>query len=219
MALSFLTLNAACTTYKLYNPNATFHTGEGAPYPYLEDQIGAFLITQDNKQLIVIGENYHYFFPANDETLKFALTWAEKKRIKASFGEFVVEESQKVSGVYTLSVKDDFTLTPDTQKLLQSKGFKVGKNQPTELVYERKIQGQRYSAEKFKLPKTIQQLNEKYTVKIYENYLSNSELAKRVLLTPLMVAADGAFVVLGVAAIPLGMVMVPFMQLKNWMQD
>jgi hypothetical protein len=187
VALSFLIFGGACFTPALYEKSAE------ETHNFVE-QISTFLITQDGKSLIVVGKQHHYIFNAND-TLKFILTWPEKKRVKTTFSNFVISSDQTVAGSYYLTVDANQNLSAETHKLLISKGFNENKLEKT-LVYTGFIQGVRYAADQFELPATLQ-LNQNYTITMTENQTSASATIKRILLTPLAVTADGLLILGG----------------------
>jgi hypothetical protein len=182
-------LMTGCVTSALYKDSAETHRD-------LLEEVSSFLITADGKQLIVVGKQHHYIFAADDETLKFILTWAEKKRVKAGFENFVINSNQTVSGMYTLTVDAGQDLSAEANKLLTSKGFTSNATQKT-LVYHGALHGTRYLADKFVLPATMQ-LNQKYTIAMREDYASASSVLGRILLTPLAMAADGLLLVGGI---------------------
>ena len=187
IALSFLIFGGACFTSALYD-NPAEDTRN------FVEEVSTFLITQDGKSLIVAGKQHHYIFAIND-TLKFILNWSEKKRIKTAFQNFAIRSNQSVSGMYTLTVNDGQDLAPEIKKLLLSKGFSENKSQNT-LEHHGWLQGTRYLADKFKMPAAMQ-LNQKYSINMTEYQPSASAIVKRILLTPLAVAADGALIVIG----------------------
>jgi hypothetical protein len=184
-----LLTQTGCVTSSLYKDSVEAHRD------FIEE-VNSFLITADGKQLIVVGKQYHYIFAADDETLKFILTWAEKKRVKASFENFVINSNQAVSGMYTLAVDTGQSLTAESNQLLVSKGFVNNTVQKT-LVYHGALHGVRYLADKFVLPATMQ-LNQKYSITMREDYPSASSVLGRILLTPLAMAADGLLLVGGI---------------------
>lgn len=185
VTLSFLILSGGCTNFT----SELYRDGSLSKVKTYTEEISTFLITQDGKQLIVVGKEHHYIFEAND-TLKFILTWPEKKRVKAEFGNgFSINPDQIVTGSYTLTVDAERNLTQEAGDLLISKGFQYNTTKKT-LSYTDKLQGKRYLADKFKLPSAMQ-LNQKYTIPMYESYLPATNVVKRILLTPLAVVGDG----------------------------
>lgn len=200
-AICFLIFGGSCVTRALYGGG---HIGTTKnKYATFTEIISTFLITADGKQLIVVGKNHHYFFTA-DDTLKFILTWSEKKRINAAFNNFIIDDDQNVSGSYSLTIDTTQDLTPETRDLLISKGFTSNPSK-SQLLYHHTIEGTRYLAGDFKLPATLE-LNQNYMITMREDYDngSSTEIMGRILLTPLTVALDGALVAAGVAALVAG---------------
>jgi hypothetical protein len=191
VTLFFVLFISGCVTSALYKDSAEAHRD-------FVEEVSSFLITADGKQLIVVGKQHHYIFAANDETLKFILTWPEKKRVKAGFENFVINSNQAVSGMYTLTVDATQDLTAESNQLLVSKGFVNNTTQKT-LTYHGALHGTRYLADKFVLPATMQ-LNQKYTITMREDYAysSASSVLGRLLLTPLAIAADGLLLIGGI---------------------
>ena len=197
-ALVFLVFTGGCFTSSLYEKSALESRN-------FVEEVSSFLITQDGKQLIVVGKQHHYIFPAND-TLKFILSWSERKRVKASFYNFAINEDQSFSGNYSLTVENSQSLPADTQKLLISKGF-TEYNLTQKFTYYSSVNGTRYLADKFEVPATML-FNQKYSINMSESQPSAAATLRRIVLTPLAVAADGALLLGGIPllllAIPLG---------------
>jgi hypothetical protein len=187
-ALFFLVFGGACFTPALYDKPAETTRN-------FVEEVSSFLITEDGKNLIVIGKEHHYIFSAND-TLKVILSWPEKKRVKASFQTFSIRSDQTVSGMYNLDIENSQNLTAETKALLLSKGFSENKLEKR-LYHSGWIQGTRYSADKFQVPATMK-FNQTYTIKMIESVSSASEAIKRILLTPLALTADGLLILGGV---------------------
>jgi hypothetical protein len=200
-AICFLIFGGSCATYALHSGELLGTTKN--KYSTFTEAISTFLITADGKQLIVVGKNHHYFFTA-DDTLKFILTWSEKKRIKAAFSDFIIDDDQNVSGSYSLTIDTTQDLPPETRDLLISKGFTSNPSK-SQLLYHHTIQGTRYFAGDFKLPVPLE-LNQKYMITMHEDYDngSSTDIMERILLTPLTIALDGALVAAGVAAMVVG---------------
>ena len=186
-ALSFLIFTGACFTPALHS---------GKPTKSYQEKVETFLMSEDKEQLIVIGEKYHYIFPTND-VLKFITQWPDKKQqVKASFSTFRVQLDQSLAGSYTLFIRDSRKLSPEAKQLLISKGFFDNKSSNT-LRYHGGLAGKRYLANEVRVPETLK-LNKQYTIQIIENdTVSAGEVAKRIALTPLAVAADGLLILGG----------------------
>ncbi len=188
VAVCFLIFGGACFTPELYK-----HPAEDSRT--FVEEVSTFLITQDGKNLIVVGKQHHYIFTPSD-TLKFILTSPEKKYVKASFNGFSISSDQAVYGSYTLTVDAKQGLPAESIKLLIAKGFTHNAKQKN-LTYQGSVQGTRYLADKFQLPATMQ-LNQKYTITMRESYASASATMERILLTPLAIAADGLLILGGI---------------------
>ncbi len=188
VALSFLIFGGACFTPMLYDKpidNSRAFT----------EEVSSFLISQEGNKLIVIGKAHHYIFDTNN-LLKFILQWSEKKQVKASFANFTIKTDQSLSGTYHLRIRLE-NLNPDIKALLIAKGFTQHPVLKI-LEYQGKLQGKRYLAGKVKIPATMQ-LNKTYDIPMIEEApISASEVAKRVLLPPVALLADGVLVIGGI---------------------
>lgn len=181
IALSFLIFGGACFTPMLYNqPMYKNHS--------FKEEVSSFLITKEGNKLIVIGKEHHYIFETN-EVLKFILQWSERKRVKASFSNFNIKTDQSLSGSYHLIIPLNNRLTPETKALLIAKGF-IENTALNILDYHGKLQGERFLADNVKIPSTMQ-LNKKYSLHMIEETSMAEGLAKRILLTPVAIIADG----------------------------
>jgi hypothetical protein len=189
VTLSFLIFGGACFTPMLYDkPMDKSHS--------FMEEVSSFLITKEGNKLIVIGKEHHYIFESND-TLKFILQWSEKKRVKASFSSFNIKTDQSLLGSYDLSVHIGKDLSSETKALLIAKGFT--ENTALKILnYHGTLQGERYLADNVKIPVTMQ-LNKKYHINMIEDAsVSASRVAKRILLTPIALLADGLLVIGGI---------------------
>ncbi len=181
VALSFLILGGACFTPMLYNESMYKN------HAFVEE-VSSFLITKEGNKLIVIGKEHHYIFETNKH-LNFILQWEERKRVIASFSNFNIKTDQSLLGSYHLRINIDESLTLEKKSLLIAKGFTENKVLKI-LEYHGKLQGERYLANKVKIP-AIMQLNKKYSINMIEDTSLSTGLAKRILLTPVAVVADG----------------------------
>jgi len=187
-AFSFLIFTGACFTPALYDKPAEETKN-------FVEEVSTFLITQDGQSLIVVGKQHHYIFTAND-TLKFVLGWAEKKRVKANFDHFTISSDQTMYGSYSLTVNMDNSLSVAAKNELLKHEFKQEQKQNT-LTYRGSVNGVRYLAGDVTIPATLQ-LNQKYTIQMTEHYASTSAAIQRVLLTPLALVGDGLLILGGI---------------------
>jgi len=198
IAITFLVFAGACFTPQLYNQN----TNETRAF---EEKINTFLITADGNQIIVVGNQHHYIFNAN-KTLKFILQWQHKQAVTADFSSFRIDNNQAVTGSYNLKIKAGKKLSIAKRKLLISKGFTehpVTKN----LYYDGNLQGKRYLANAVKIPNTML-LNKTYTIQMLETMPDSATNAvKKILLTPLAIAADGLLILGGTPLLLLSLIL------------
>ncbi|MEY2864316.1 MAG: hypothetical protein RLY58_2023 [Pseudomonadota bacterium] len=207
-ALAFCVLGGACVTMsnqKRINHQYSDHT---------TDQISTFLISQDQKTLIVIGQSHHYFLSLTP-TIKAVLQHPARPIMRASFPTLHLERTQQLTGQYHINIAaSDFSLLPiPQQSSLVALGFQQ-RNHQRELPYQLTgtLKGQRYSAGHFKLPSTTQTFNHPYQISIDYQYDPLSKTADKLLSTPLAVTADGVMIV-GLTAVAI--VAAPFVGLAQ----
>jgi hypothetical protein len=195
IALFFLVMGGACMTSSLYQQKYGQKT--------TNEEISSFLITEDGRQLVVVGIAHHYIFEPN-ATLKFILTWPEKKHVIATFSNFAIDHLQHISGKYVLKVESNNDLSAEAKTQLLANGFTYD-NSKTTLSYQGVLTGKCYLSNNLTIPNALQ-FNQKYKIAVQETYASPSSTVERVLLTPLMLAADG---LLTIAGIPLMLLIIP----------
>jgi hypothetical protein len=186
IAAACVTLSA-CVTPKLFNDKE-----------YTE-KIMSFMITADDKKLVVIGERYHYIFDMPDGLLP-VLKADYRKILNSSFYNFHVHDSA-VDGRYDLTLPQSASAEDKQQAIAD--GFKV--DPFGNIRFEGEIQGTRYSAADFEQKLTAQPFNQNYTVGVTET-LSTIDKGVRMLATPVTVAADGVLMLGGVLLIPVVLV-------------
>jgi len=166
------------------------------------EKLTGFLITQDQKQVVLVGQHYHYIFPM-DNDLKSILQWSNRSKLRASHLSFVMSKNNIINGTYLL--KNETTLSNDDKALLLANHFKVRNN--GEYYYVGKLsQGTVYESGNFKLPET-QSFKKPYYLNISYDYATTGQTLTKILVTPLAVAGDGIDTVVGaIIAAPLGIV-------------
>lgn len=164
------------------------------------EELRGFLITQDQKQVILIGQRYHYIFPM-DNDLKNILAWPNRSKLRATRLSFVISKNNVINGTYLL--KNESLLSNDDQALLLANHFKVRNN--GEYYFVGKLsQGAVYESGNFKLPEE-QSFKRPYYLNISYDYATTGQTLTKILVTPLAVAADGIDTVVGtIIAVPLG---------------
>ena len=164
-------------------------------YRAARDYVSSFLISQDQKTLIVIGQEYHYFLNLTPQ-IKGILQHPARPQMDASFPELQLNPDHVVVGQYRLQIptaKWD-ALPIDQQTSLRQLGFAPAGNLGYYLLTG-KLSGKRYGAQGFKLPTTMSTFNQPYYVQLRYTYVPLSKTADKILTTPLAVTADGLMIV------------------------
>ncbi len=164
-------------------------------YNYASDYISSFLMAKDQKTLIVIGQNQHYFLSLPPQ-IKNILQHPARSYMSANFSQLLLQRDQTVVGQYQLKISttqwDKIPL--EQQVSLQQLGFQKPEGQS---AYELKgkLAGKRYSALGFKLPTQMSTFNQPYQVMLHYTYEPLSKTADKIVTTPLALTADGLMIV------------------------
>lgn len=152
-----------------------------------EDKIRSFLVTSDGRQVVFIGEKYHYIFIDQSNMLKQLLLWKDRKSIYIDLNNSKIEldNLNNVKGyVIVRAIYSD--LEVQKYSFLTRLGFVKGKDGSLSgVVY---LSGKRYLPAR-NVRFYTSALNLEYKFKI--NYESNS-IGKigKVALTPITAAID-----------------------------
>lgn len=194
-AIATCVLGGACMTMK--NDDRIDHK-----YGSYTDKISQFLITSDQKTLIVIGLKHHYFFKL-DPQVKAILQHPARAQIQATLPTWALHANQSVQGTYHLTIPKQawYALPPPQQISLKKAGFTGGSE---EFHFSGTLSGKRYHAGSFKLPPQINTFHHAYPVNIKYHYrpASAGKVAEIILTTPLAMTADGLLAVGFVAVSP-----------------
>lgn len=185
-------INISCLTTELYNAKK-----EG-----FNEEIRGFLITQDQKKLVLVGLHYHYIFPMSED-LNNILTWSDHSKLRATRLNFMISKNNVINGTYLLKSENNALLSNNDKAFLLENHFKIISN--GQYAYIGKLsQGSVYETGNFKLPE-IQSFKKPYYLEVSYDYATSGQTLTKVLVTPLAVAADGINTVLGaIVAVPLG---------------
>lgn len=184
--------NIGCLTTELYNVKKES----------FNEEVRGFLITQDQKQLVLVGQHYHYIFPMSQD-LNNILTWSNHSKLRATRLNFVISKNNVINGTYILkNVMNAPLSTNDKAFLLENNFHLITSGQ---YAYIGKLsQGAVYETGNFKLPE-MQSFKKPYYLEVSYDYATSKQTLTKVLVTPLAVAADGINTVLGaIVAVPLG---------------
>ncbi|WP_076411968.1 hypothetical protein [Shewanella sp. UCD-KL12] len=160
-----------------------------------DESFASFLISEDNKNLVIIGEKYHYVIKPS-ETLVNILKSSYKPNIQGHFDYFKVEANDNIKGTYSLT----FNAIPSeaTKEWLNANDFKVKEHKKLgdKFVFQGNISGVRYLPSE-SVNNTFS-FNKAYSVSIYEE-ISTAGQAYRTALSPISVALDGTLAIGGMA--------------------
>lgn len=165
-----------------------------ADHQYTET-VSSVLISQDNKKIAVIGNEYHYVFDAPDVLIR-TLTSSFHRSVKGDFStRFFVNSSGAISGNYYLTLGKN---APEQEK---DEAIAVGfvKLSRGDLAFSGTLSGIRYSSGGIQASVNSQRLNRVYKINVVAEQTAGEKAAKS-LLTPVTVTADGLLVI---AMIPL----------------
>ncbi len=166
------------------------------------EELTGFLITQDQKQVVLVGQRYHYIFPM-DNTVKNTLQWSNRSKLRATNLHFVISKNNIINGTFLLKSENDAVLSDNDKAFLLTNHFKIR----TDGVYYfagKLSQGTVYESGSFKLPEA-QAFKKPYYLNISYDYATTGQTLTKILVTPLAVAGDGIDTVVGaIIAAPLG---------------
>lgn len=159
-------------------------------HPTYAETISQFLTTEDTRQLVFIGEDYHYIFP-DASSLFEILNWPDRGVLRAHFSKpFHVDSQNIVTGSYVIRC-ECWGISADKITWLEQRGFKrfAGADDAVLLQKVGDIVGKRYASGGVQLPDTSEFITS-YEIRI-ETDFSNAGVVGRAAFTPIAVAEDG----------------------------
>lgn len=216
LCLILLVMGGLCTKIVLNSSHKTYGVT-----PTVES-VSSFLITQDQQQLVVVGQQHHYIVPL-DDVLKSILFWSGRSKIQISNLNVKVGKNNIITGCYTLHQRDDTVFTPAEIEYFQMKmhsipKFEICSNYQGEeikvqneqfakkIIYSGGLKGGKvYEVGQLKMPKG-QYFNEPYKLRVDYDYLD--DYIPEVLNTPLTVAVDGGVAIGAIKANPIDLLFV-----------
>lgn len=192
-------LLAGCATPALYED---INRPEYREYTETVSQI---LISQDNKNIVILGAEHHYIVDAPKD-LVAAMHAGFQSGLRAKFTPFTVDREGDLDGELELRLAG--TATPEERQDARRMGFYPygGKDDAAVMRNRYTIHGKRYAAGKFALPPLARPLNQTYAITVREQKPVGGKAALA-LLTPVTLAADGVLVILAVPLIPVAAIM------------
>ena len=168
------------------------------------EKLSGFLITQDQKQVVLVGQRYHYIFPM-DNTIKNTLQWSNRSKLRATNLHFVISKNNIINGTFLLKSENDAVLSDNDKAFLLANDFKI-RSDGVYYFAGKLSQGTVYESGNFKLPEA-QAIKKPYYLNISYDYATTGQTLTKILVTPLAVAGDGIDTVVGaIIAAPLGIV-------------
>lgn len=179
-SLIIIILFTSCTTKELWS-NASYHT-----------PIEKFLISEDKKTLVVVGDKYHYIFPL-DNNLKEILLSNKRKLLKVFFQSFKISSNNTIAGSYILYYDTKGNIKDNNIEWFKKRNFTESSNNSIfsyNISYIKigSLKGTRYLANK--TISTNNKFIKKYCIKIEEDYYKYDENT-RIKNTPVTVTVDG----------------------------
>ena len=196
-AIATCVLGGACMTKQLYE-----HADNRPKHIALTETISNFLITQDQKTLIVVGQENHFFLHLTPQ-IKAILQHPARPKMKAAFKSLKIYRTQTITGYYYIQVMlDQWQQLPRSQQIsLQQLGFQYVSDKNS-YVLTGQLSGKRYHAGGFKLPPHFSSFNKPYEISLSYQYQSLAQIAEKASITPLTIVGDSVFIAGTIAVSP-----------------
>ncbi|WP_233874760.1 hypothetical protein [Paraburkholderia adhaesiva] len=179
---------SGCLTHGLYE------NIDRPEYRTYTETVSQILISADGKNLVFIGEDYHYIFDAPEHFAQL-LDSPLHKDLTATFNSFSVSTNGAVTGFVRLELDNigEKDAIIASQYDFRTAGKKMWRNL--------NLSGKRYQAGSFQGAGDQKHLNTPYIVNVKEELPRGGKRAL-VLLTPVTVAADGVLMILSLPLLP-----------------
>lgn len=178
LLISLLLLQtSSCLTQKLWSNS-------------YKEPIQNFLISQDGKYIVFLGENYHYIFIDKSGVMRELLSWRGRNLLFIDTKNTVMKVSRnnKVSG-HALVESFFSNLRGDQRVFLESLGFR---KKDGALAIKIELEGKRYLPRQ-DLGRFLPSLSRKYVFDV--KYTPNAKKAAAIAaLTPVTFAADAIYI-------------------------
>ncbi|MDR8730673.1 hypothetical protein [Burkholderia pseudomultivorans] len=162
-----------------------------------DETVDRFLVSEDGKKFVVLGQQYHYIFDM-PEHFGAMLVSPYRQSLEVSLVNFVARGGA-ITGDYWLRLRPAKPLTADERAQALADGFTTRGS--VELEMKGTLHGTRYRADGFDQGKTWSSFSRPYTIDVVDR-LTTADKAVRVLATPVTLAADGVLMVGAVALSP-----------------
>jgi len=168
--------------------------------PYYKDTITGFMLSQDGQFVVFLGNEFHYILNDNSGIIKRMLysPCRALMYVSASNTYMNLSQSNDLDAYVTIKlIKAD--VGSFAERELYSLGFIKGSDGV--LTLQIKLTGKRYLVNR-NLPISAFSLNNKYSIKIYEE-VSSSKKIEKAMLTPITLTIDAILSIGKVLLVPL----------------
>jgi hypothetical protein len=159
-------------------------------HPTHSETVSHFFVTEDARQLVFIGREYHYIFP-DASSLIDILNWSDRGLLRGEFSApFRLDSQNVITGTYAISCTCN-DVTSGQVRWLEQKGFERAADTEGASMFRKvgHIAGTRYASGGIRFPTTLP-LNDRYEIDIQTDFTS-AGIVGRAALTPIAVAEDG----------------------------
>lgn len=155
---------------------------------YIDEKVYAFMINQENKSFVIVGEKYHYIFEANRKFEYLLQNLNEAYTFEIEDGGYYINHDNTVFAMFSIDI-DEKKVSKKFLDWAKKNGafttFKKGTSfKEHTLVLRISMQGKLYLPNK-EFNKSVPKLNKEYKIKVSVEEVINKEL---VMLSPLQIA-------------------------------
>lgn len=156
------------------------------------ERISAYLVSQDGKSFVALGEQHHYIFELN-ETVTSVLSAPYRHQIELRVPQLTVSPDGSAVAAYRLVLDSDAPL--ETKELAMRAGFTGDvRFRPFATGY---LTGKRFAASLLPGDAKVNKFNRRLEVVVNEKRWGGEKVG-RAAMSPVAAAADGALILFGV---------------------
>jgi hypothetical protein len=179
LILALLFIQTSCVTKALWGDKE------------YKERISQFLVGTDGRYVVFVGDNYHYIFTDNSETLKAILSLGKNiVKIDTKATRLKLDKNNNVDGELVM-VGSSLSLTP--QELYSLRMIGIYPDRYNEILVRMKVSGRRYAAKY--IGSTQGQLSNSQVVTIRYNDSNAIKDVGKVAVTPIAVGVDAVLLI------------------------
>lgn len=168
--------------------------------PYYKEKIGRFMLAQNGEFVAFLGKDYHYILNDNSGIIKSLLFSRYRHLMYIMSNETFIKLSQNNDLVAYIAIKlTRGNVDSAIERDLAHLGFGLGDDGV--LALKIKLEGKRYLAGKNFPVEVASSLNDKYSIKIYEE-VSAAKKIEKVMLTPITATIDATLLIGKILLVP-----------------